>query len=214
MDYGQAAIYLKQIYEMINKDWFNSELPDVTISVMEKAGTYGSFSLGKLWIKGTEQQHEINIAAGGLNRPIENVVATIVHEACHLYCYINGIQDTSNQNIYHNRRFKEVGEQHGLIISKHNRYGWTLTEPSENLIYWGVVNNLVDIDIYRADYTFVIGKLGGGKTGTDGANGGVTTKRKTSTRKYQCPRCKLSIRATKEVNILCGDCIEKMEEIG
>lgn len=214
MDYGQAAIYLKQIYERINKDWFNSELPDVTISVMERAGTYGSFSLGKLWIKGTEQQHEINIAAGGLNRPIENVVATIVHEACHLYCYINGIQDTSNKNIYHNKRFKEVGEEHGLIISRHNLYGWTLTEPSEKLIIWCVINNLVDIDIYRADYTFIIGKVGGGNVGTDGANGGVTTKRKSSTRKYLCPRCKLSVRATKEVNIFCGDCMEKMEEDG
>ena len=214
MDYGQAAIYLKRIYEMINKDWFNSELPDVTISIMERAGTYGSFSLSKLWIKGTVQQHEINIAAGGLNRPIENIVATIVHEACHLYCYINGIQDTSNQNVYHNRKFKEVGEQHGLIINKHSRYGWTLTEPSENLINWCLINDLVYIDIYRLDNIFTVGKTDGGKTGTDGNTGIETTKRKSSTRKYQCPRCKLSVRATKKVNLLCGDCLETLKEIG
>lgn len=214
MDYGQAAIYLKRIYEMINKDWFNSELPDVTISIMERTGTYGSFSLSKLWVKGTEQQHEINIAASGLNRPIENIVATIVHEACHLYCYINGIQDTSNQNVYHNRKFKEVGEQHGLIINKHSRYGWTLTEPSENLINWCLINDLVYIDIYRLDNIFTVGKTDGGKTGTDGNTGIETTKRKSSTRKYQCPRCKLSVRATKKVNLLCGDCLEALKEIG
>lgn len=34
---------------------------------------------------------------------------------------------------------------------------------------------------------------------------------KCNVRKYQCPKCGNSVRATKEVNIICGDCMIKME---
>lgn len=46
-----------------------------------------------------------------------------------------------------------------------------------------------------------------------GAGNGTATKTKkpSSTRKYVCPCCHQSVRATKAVNILCGDCMEKME---
>ncbi len=30
------------------------------------------------------------------SRPIESVLATLLHEMVHLYCMINGIKDTSN----------------------------------------------------------------------------------------------------------------------
>ena len=44
------------------------------------------------------------------------------------------------------------------------------------------------------------------------SNGAATKTRKpSSTRKYICPICHQSVRATKVVNILCGDCMEKME---
>lgn len=39
-------------------------------------------------------------------------------------------------------------------------------------------------------------------------------KRPSSTRKYQCPCCKNSVRATKAINLICGDCMEKMEVVG
>ena len=34
---------------------------------------------------------------------------------------------------------------------------------------------------------------------------GITHKT-SSTRKYQCPKCKNSVRATKDLSIICGDC--------
>ena len=35
-------------------------------------------------------------------------------------------------------------------------------------------------------------------------------RKKTSTRKYICPMCLQSVRATKIVNIICGDCDSNM----
>lgn len=37
------------------------------------------------------------------------------------------------------------------------------------------------------------------------------TPKRSSTRKYVCPCCGNSVRATKAVNLICGDCMEKME---
>ena len=41
----------------------------------------------------------------------------------------------------------------------------------------------------------------------DGTEGGTEPEKpKQSMRKYVCPKCGCIIRATKEVNIICGDC--------
>ena len=52
--------------------------------------------------------------------------------------------------------------------------------------------------------------------GGPGAKGGVTppaTGRTSSTRKVACPCCGQSVRATKKVNIICGDCLVPMAEV-
>lgn len=53
---------------------------------------------------------------------------------------------------------------------------------------------------------------GNSNGGSDGSNGGSTVggnetgKKKSSTRKYICPQCSCSVRATKAVNIGCLGC--------
>ena len=49
----------------------------------------------------------------------------------HLYCLKNGIKDTSRNCTYHNKRIKEVGEAHGLIISYSSAIGWSITTQNE-----------------------------------------------------------------------------------
>ena len=54
------------------------------------------------------------------------------------------------------------------------------------------------------------------RTGTGGtAQPGADTtggSRPSSTRKLICPKCGQSVRATRKVNILCGDCLLPMVE--
>ena len=52
---------------------------------------------------------------------------------------------------------------------------------------------------------------GAAQTGASTIPGG---KRPSSTRKLVCPKCGQSVRATKKVNILCGDCMMQMVEAG
>ena len=130
----------------------------------------------------------------------------ISDEMVHYYNYINGIQDCSRGNTYHNKRFKAAAEARGLTVAHSERYGWSHTSPADKLLDFVLENGLTDILISRNEFTgFQI-------TGTGAHSGtGITPPRKTSsTRKYICPCCGMSVRATRSVNIACLDCEEQM----
>lgn len=212
MNYASAALYLKRIYEHLNKDFWNGELPDITLTIQQKEATYGHLTLSEVWVIENNGQHELNIAASGLKRPIENIVATIMHESVHIYCLQNVIKDTSNNHVYHNKKFKEVAELHGLLIERHEKYGYTLTTPSQKLIDYCREQKFEDLHLYRREEGQLIGKGLGGASGGDNGTGIEVPKRKSSTRKYICD-CGISVRASKEVYIICGKCMAVMKEV-
>ena len=50
-------------------------------------------------------------------------------------------------------------------------------------------------------------------TGTHSGNTNGAPPKPSSTRKYICPCCGMSVRATKEVHIMCMDCGKQMEVV-
>ncbi len=115
----------------------------------------------------------------------------------HYYCHINGIKDTSRGNTYHNKRFKNEAEKRGLVIKYSAGIGYSVTAPSTELKQF--VNNMQwseKIKLYRNGTSAIPAEI---------------KKAKSSTRKYVCPCCGMSVRATKEVNVLCMDCNEQLE---
>ena len=122
--YNRAAGYLNKIFDLLNEAYFESTLSRPTITIQSTPKAYGHFSLrDDTWISKNGMSHEINIGAGTLSRPIENVCATLLHEMVHYYNYINGIQDCSRGNTYHNKRFKAAAEQRGLCVEHSDKYG-------------------------------------------------------------------------------------------
>jgi len=79
------------------------------------------------WKKdGDTRRTELNICANHLNRPVEDILETLIHEIAHLQNSINGISDcTSTQ--YHNKKFKTSAESLGLIVEKMGSKGWAKT---------------------------------------------------------------------------------------
>mgnify|MGYP000220075057 CR=1 FL=1 len=66
----------------------------------------------------------------------------------HLYNLVHGIRDTSSQSgAYHNKRFKATAEAHGLVIDHHEKYGWTITSPSEELLDFIIFMGWQDIQM-------------------------------------------------------------------
>ena len=203
---SRTAGQLEKMFRELNAHYFNGELPEPIISLKKTPGAYGHFTCGKVWQAGTEHRYEINISTATLSRPIEDTTATLLHEMVHLYCYVHGIKDTSRGGTYHNKRFKETAETHGLIVHHHPKYGWTLTSPSDDLLDFILENGLTDILITRNEYHGI--SVSG--TGTHSTGGEDFPPKKSSTRKYLCPCCGNSVRATKAVHIACLDCQREM----
>ena len=86
-----------------------------------------------------------------------------------------------------------------------------LNDVRRELIDFVIKNELTDILINRNDgMGFFIGK-----TGTPSGGVEIVGKppRTSSTRKYVCPCCGMSVRATRTVRVACIDCNEQMIEV-
>ena len=143
--YNRVAGYLNKIFDLLNAEYFENELSRPTITIQSTPKAYGHFSLkDDTWVSTIGNSHEINIGAGTLARPIEEVIATLLHEMVHYLNYKNGIQDCSRGNTYHNKRFKAAAESRGLQVSHHEKYGWSITAPTEQLIDFAIDNGLTD----------------------------------------------------------------------
>lgn len=207
--YNRVAGYLNKIFDLLNAEYFENALSRPTITIQSTPRAYGHFSLREdTWVSKLGGTHEINIGAGTLARPIEEVVSTLLHEMVHYWNYEHGIQDCSRGNTYHNRRFKEAAEARGLMVEHSDKYGWSHTSPAEALLEFVINNNLTDILINRNEFSGF--QIGG--TGTHSGTPIPTPPKKSSSRKYICPRCGMSVRATKVVNIGCLDCGIRMIE--
>ena len=106
------------------------------------------------------------------------------------------------------RNFKAKAEACDLLVEHHSTYGWSITSPSDALLEFCMENDLREIRLCRND--FEIFRVSG-----TGATAGNATKivggnKKSSTRKYICPCCGMSVRATRTVNIACMDCNEQL----
>ena len=131
---SRAAGQLEKMFRELNKHYFAGKLPEPIISLKKTPSAYGHITCSKVWQAGGENKYEINISSATLDRPIEETASTLLHEMVHEYCMETGIKDTSNNGVYHNRRFKEQAEAHGLTVDHHEKYGWTITSPSEELL--------------------------------------------------------------------------------
>lgn len=210
---SRTAGYLEKIFRALNQQYFGGELEEPIITIQSTKGAYGHVTVAKAWRRKDDWRHELNIGAETLDRPIEDVVATILHEMVHLYNLAHEVQDCSRGNSYHNKKFREEAERRGLSIEHHPRYGWTITSPTEELLEFIINQGWGEVHMNRGG-GWIPPPSSGGKTGNGTGSTGTEEKpKKSSTRKYKCPKCGQSVRATKAINVICGDCMEKMQEV-
>lgn len=210
-NYQRVSGYLVKVFKAINEEYFGNELEVPTITIQSTIGAYGHVTTNKVWHNDEQATHELNVSADYLTRPVEDIVSTLIHEACHLYAMQKGIKDTSNHGIYHNKRFKALAEERGLIIARHPKYGWTITSPTEETINFCIKYQLEDIKIGRQSSYYLPG-IPGNKAGA-GGNVSPRTRKPSNSRKYVCPCCGTIIRATRDVNVICGVCNEPFEKV-
>lgn len=152
---SRTAGYLEKIFRALNAKYFNGELEEPIITIQSTPRAYGHVTVAKAWQRGDTTRHELNIGAGTLARPIENVVATTLHECVHLWNLQNGIQDCSRGGQYHNKKFKEAAEARDLKISYDPRIGWSITEPTDALCEFILEQGWEDINMNRIEGAYI-----------------------------------------------------------
>lgn len=212
---SRTAGYLEKIFRAVNRDWFGGELEEPIITIQSTPRAYGHVTVAKAWKRKDDWRHELNMGAETLNRPIEDIVATMVHEMVHLWNIAHGVQDCSRGGMYHNKKFKAEAEKRGLVIGHHDKYGWTITSPSDALLEYILEQGWTEIAINRGGFGWTPPPSGGSKAGDSGSAEGEEKPKpkKSSTRKLVCPKCGNSVRATKAVRIMCMDCMEQMMKV-
>ncbi len=189
---------LESYFSKINDKFYNGELQKavITVSPDNTKGAYGWCTSWKAWKDSDNQDegyYEINICAEYLSRPFEDVIGTLMHEMVHLYNLQNGVKDTSRGGTYHNKKFKEAAEAHGLLPEKDEKYGWIGRKLNDEAKAFVESLHETKFDLFRETPTKIKG----------------TSKQ--SSRKYVCPCCGLIIRATKEVKVMCMECDMPLE---
>lgn len=202
MKVSDEVMFLEEAFDVLNERYFESALQKIAITIQSTPRAHGHFTPWDSWDDSGRKIKEINLGAESLCRPVPDVIATLMHEMVHYYCHINGIKDTSRGNTYHNKRFKEECEKRALRITSAPTVGYSVTSPTQELIM--LVGNMGwndRIKLYRKRPSGTANERTKGTNGDD-----VPTKKKSSTRKYVCPKCGMSVRASKAVRIACMEC--------
>lgn len=70
---------------------------------------------------------EVMVSGEGLARGPVDVLGTLLHEAAHALADARGVQDTSRQGRWHNRRYAELAGELGLEVAQAPGIGWSAT---------------------------------------------------------------------------------------
>lgn len=208
--YLETISWLGKLYNYVNDNLFNGELkrPVITVQTDESNKAFGWFTLKRVWHVADvqvdwyntpkefqdESEFEINMSAQCLNRSVNEIAGTMIHEMCHQYAQVHNVQDCSRSGTYHNKLFKKIAEDHGLSVEKIDKSGWARTALTAETI------ELLGYFFEKLPATLIYRNV---------PQKGIRVK-SSSTRKYVCPCCGMSVRATRSVNIMCADCNEYM----
>lgn len=110
--------------------------------------------------------HEVVVVAEHLDKPVEETLDTLLHEAAHALNHERGIHDCSRSQ-YHNRAFKTAAEELGLAVKQVPHYGFADTRlpPETAALYGPQTEALAAVLIHRRK---LAGQGGAGPTPTGG----------------------------------------------
>ena len=207
---SRTVAAIEGMYNSLNQDIWGGELPPVIVTCQSSPGSYGHCTRSKVWKRKEDDLYELNISCEHLTDLLE-LLDSVIHEQVHLYCRIHGINEVSRNGSYHNKTFMKLATAaHLNCIYTGATHGWTTTgADNEWLLDYAIQKGYTEIEMYRKT-AISAGRRGGTQNG--GGRLSPEERRPSSTRKVICPKCGQSVRATRKVNIICGDCLTPMIE--
>ncbi len=158
----------------------------------------------KLWSEatGAGRVHQVFVSGERLAQGPESTLGTLLHEAAHGIAHATGVQDTSRQGRYHNRRFASIAKGLGLTVE---------TQGSRGLARTALAEGTADAytSMARLETALVIG-------GLLAADPETATPKRQGNPLYECG-CARKIRVAQsvadEAPIFCGACEEPFAKV-
>jgi hypothetical protein len=124
---------ITHMYQFFNKE-LDAQLPEkVVFTLIPNKGRarYLGWFFSNRWKQGEDVIHEINIAPDFLDRKVEEIAETLIHEITHLKNNILNIKDCNHQQ-YHTKAFKKQAEAFGLKVERMKNRGYSLTSLGDD----------------------------------------------------------------------------------
>lgn len=193
----QFAAY-QAAYDYLNRVLFNNQLSPCLLNFSRHANTCGFFSYKRWHNNSGKHIHEISLNPDLLERPIEEVMSTLVHEMVHQWQFDFG---KPSANGYHNKEWAGEMESIGLKPSstglpRGKRTGYKMS-------HYIIQGGKFDIAFQKIPVDYLIPWKGKDYQRK-------SSKRQTSQGKdklkYSCPKCLINVWGKTGLNILCGNC--------
>jgi hypothetical protein len=224
----QEYTELQQAFDFFNAELFSGKLPSCIITLQREYRTYGYFSNEAFESRTGDVADEIamNPLHFG-NRPVKDVLSTLVHEMVHLWQHHLG---KPGRGRYHNKQWAAKMEEIGLFPSDTGEPGGKRTgdKMSHYIVEGGRYDQAYTKLIAGRDgFTIswfdrisyllapieISGTEGGSADDEDG-DGEPKRTNKSNRVKYSCPNCKLNVWGKPEIYVICGACDEAMSAAG
>lgn len=187
---------LEEAFRFYNEQLFEGKLPEVFFTIHRKRKAHGYF-----WAEQFNHRedghrlHEIALNPESMGRTMEEIMGTLVHEMCHLWQQEFG---KAPKRVYHDKQFAEQMEKVGLICSANGQPGGKKT--GRNMTHY--VDEHGPFAALKPPVTlpyFTQPQIAAAK------------KKDESKVKHSCPCCNANVWGKRGINVMCGECDEKME---
>lgn len=192
---------LDRAFNHFNEKLFDNRLPPVMFTLTRKRGAHGYFWAEQFKHREDgDSTHEIALNPNTMDRTIEAVLSTLVHEMTHLEQQEYG---TPGKKGHHNKEWVKLMERVGLIPSDTGMPGGKQTGRKvthyidEQGPFVVAFQELMPFDLPYFTQ----------KADTTGAK-----KKDLSKVKRECPCCNAKAWAKQGMRIICGECDEEMVE--
>lgn len=208
-------------YRWYNFHLFDGELPETVVTLQRKKNSYGYYCATRFSDRNAGIQID-EIALNPMyiiNRTIEEVLGTLVHEMCHVWHYVQTGKPTS----YHDKKWADKMEIVGLMPTTTGLPGGAKTGHSctHYIIDGGRFARYTELLLMTYDIRLNVGDRLSAYTGGNGGNGGsepdyVKKEKEKAAKKvkavYICSDCKSKVWGKPGMMIGCMSCDCEMVE--
>lgn len=223
------------IYDFLNKNLFENELPDCMIVITRKGRTFGYF-YPQRWIN-EEKEKTDEIAINPFffdKKPLIEILQTMAHEMCHLWQFHLG---TPSRRSYHNKEWggkmmyiglmpsntgkpggKKTGQQmmdypmkKGLFVKASNKL---INQKKFKTLWYDRVNKQNQLNTISLDENSVYNDLDLNEILLEvHHNADMEVYSSKTKSKYKCPSCEISLWGKQGLFIICGNCDQELDFI-